>query len=161
MNAKAAAVYATICIFLEARTTTDKNSASNPFSMHARISGSRSAFVHVTAGLVSLLTLTTHFARAEETTTTMKAVRIHSYGEAEVLKYEDAPRPEPKEDEILVRVFAASVNPVDAKVRQGHFKPPGAQMPLIIGYDISGVVEKPARRRRSSNLATTFTPTSR
>jgi NADPH:quinone reductase-like Zn-dependent oxidoreductase len=72
----------------------------------------------------------------------MKAVRIHSYGGTEVLKYEDAPRPEPKDDEILVRVIAASVNPVDAKVRQGHFKPPGATMPLIIGYDISGVVEK-------------------
>ena len=78
----------------------------------------------------------------EATTATMKAVRIHSYGGAGALQYEEAPRPEPKEDEILVRVVAAGVNPVDAKIRQGHFRQPGAKMPLIVGYDISGVVEK-------------------
>lgn len=72
----------------------------------------------------------------------MKAVRAHDYGGAEVLKYEDAPRPEPADDEILVRVFAAGVNPVDAKVRAGMFKQPGAKLPLVPGYDISGVVEK-------------------
>ncbi|HEX8679092.1 MAG TPA: NADP-dependent oxidoreductase, partial [Chthoniobacterales bacterium] len=72
----------------------------------------------------------------------MKAIRIHGYGGIDVLKYEDAPRPEPTEDELLVRVIAAGVNPVDAKVRLGHFRPPGVKMPLIPGYDISGVVEK-------------------
>ena len=74
-------------------------------------------------------------------TATMKAVRLHEYGGPEVLKYEDAPRPEPKEDEILIRVAAAGVNPVDAKVRGGAFKV-GLQLPMIPGYDVSGVVEK-------------------
>ncbi|PYL30279.1 MAG: NADP-dependent oxidoreductase, partial [Verrucomicrobia bacterium] len=49
----------------------------------------------------------------------MKAVFVHEFGGPEVLKYEDAPRPEPKDDEILVRVIAAGVNPVDAYARQG------------------------------------------
>ena len=47
----------------------------------------------------------------------MKAVVIHAYGGMEVLKLEAVPRPEPKEDEILIRVIAASVNPVDAAIR--------------------------------------------
>jgi NADPH:quinone reductase-like Zn-dependent oxidoreductase len=74
--------------------------------------------------------------------TLMKAVRAHEYGKPDVLRYEQAPRPEPADDEILVRVVAAGVNPVDAKVRAGMFKQPGAQLPLIPGYDISGMVEK-------------------
>ena len=44
-----------------------------------------------------------------------------------------------------MRVFAAGVNPVDAKVRSGAFAQPGAPMPFIPGYDISGVVEKAGR----------------
>lgn len=73
----------------------------------------------------------------------MKAVVLHEYGGPEVLKYEDAPRPEPKDDEILVRVMAAAVNPVDTYVRQGMFSKRGLDnRALIIGYDIAGVVEK-------------------
>ena len=72
----------------------------------------------------------------------MKAAVAHAYGGPEVLKYEQVPRPEPGDDEILVRVVAAGVNPVDAKVRAGLFKQPGDQLPLIPGYDIAGVVEK-------------------
>ena len=81
---------------------------------------------------------------AAPTPPTMKAVVIHSYGGPEVLQYEDVPRPEPKEDEILIRVIAAGVNPVDAKVRHG----PLARMatrdpfPMRIGYDVAGIVEK-------------------
>jgi NADPH:quinone reductase-like Zn-dependent oxidoreductase len=45
---------------------------------------------------------------------TMKAIVIHEYGGPEVLKYEEAARLEPKDDEILIRVMAASINPVDA-----------------------------------------------
>ena len=81
-------------------------------------------------------------ASAADADATMKAARAHSFGGPEVLKYEDAPRPEPKENELLVRVIAAGVNPVDAKVRQGMFKMPGTQLPLVTGYDVSGVVEK-------------------
>jgi NADPH:quinone reductase-like Zn-dependent oxidoreductase len=73
----------------------------------------------------------------------MKAIVVHEYGGPEVLKYEDAPRPEPKEDQVLVRVMAAGVNPVDAIVRQGMFGQRGLdKRPLILGYDISGMVEK-------------------
>lgn len=74
---------------------------------------------------------------------TMKAVRIHAYGEPAVLVYEDAPRPEPKAGEVLVRVHAAGVNPVDSKTRAGRGMAGryGSPFPLIVGWDISGVVE--------------------
>lgn len=73
---------------------------------------------------------------------TMKAVRIHTYGGPEVLKYEEAPRPEPSAGEVLVRVHAAGVNPVDWKIREGYLKAylPHS-LPLILGWDVSGVVE--------------------
>ena len=72
----------------------------------------------------------------------MKAVRIHRYGNADVLTYEDAPLPEIASADVLVRVVAASVNPVDWKIREGYLK----QMitypfPLTLGWDVSGVVE--------------------
>src|SRR5205085_88045 len=78
---------------------------------------------------------------------TMKAIVAHEYGGPEVLKYEDAPRPEPKDDEILVRVIAAGVNPVDGMIRSGMFaKDKKLASPMIIGGDIAGVVEKTGAR---------------
>ena len=50
----------------------------------------------------------------------MKAIRIHNYGGPEVLRYEDAPRPTPGPGELLIKVHAASVNPVDWKIRGGY-----------------------------------------
>src|SRR5947209_9541240 len=74
---------------------------------------------------------------------TMKAIRIHNYGGPEVLNYEDAPRPEPQAGEVLVRVHAAGVNPIDWKVREGHMKDFWPhKFPLILGWDLSGVVEE-------------------
>jgi NADPH:quinone reductase-like Zn-dependent oxidoreductase len=73
--------------------------------------------------------------------TTMKAVSIHRFGGPDALSYEDAPRPEPAADELLVRVYAAGVNPVDWKIREGSFRA-GVQLPLIPGRDIAGVVEE-------------------
>jgi NADPH:quinone reductase-like Zn-dependent oxidoreductase len=74
---------------------------------------------------------------------TMKAVVIHAYGGPEVLKLEDAPRPEPKEDEILIRVVAASINPVDVAIRKGYLADLiGNRFPLIPGMDAAGVVDK-------------------
>ena len=70
----------------------------------------------------------------------MKAIVVHENGGPEVLKYEDAPRPEPKEDEVLIRVMAAGVNPVDAFIRSGRFG--GGKLPYIPGMDVAGVVEK-------------------
>jgi len=73
----------------------------------------------------------------------MKAIVIHEYGGPEVLKYEDVPRPEPKEDQVLVRVIAAGVNPVDGMIRSGMFaKYEKAAFPMIPGDDIAGVIEK-------------------
>jgi NADPH:quinone reductase-like Zn-dependent oxidoreductase len=73
---------------------------------------------------------------------TMKAVVAHEYGAPEGLKYEDAPRPEPKENELLVRVIACGVNPADPLVISGRLaKEFGTHLPLIPGYDVAGVVE--------------------
>ena len=73
----------------------------------------------------------------------MKAVVVHEYGGPEVLKYEDVPRPEPKDNEILVRVIAAGVNPVDGMIRSGMFaKHEKAAFPMVPGADIAGIVEK-------------------
>ena len=79
----------------------------------------------------------------QSATPTMKAVVIHEYGGPEVLKYEDMPRPEPKDDELLIRVVAAGVNPVDGMIRAGMFAKEGNRaFPIILGGDVAGVVEK-------------------
>ena len=72
----------------------------------------------------------------------MKAVRIHAYGDNSVIQFEDAPKPEVKADEALVRVVAAAVNPIDWKIRQGHWKAIVPYVfPLTLGWDFSGVIE--------------------
>jgi len=73
----------------------------------------------------------------------MKAIRFHDYGGPEVLVLEDLPVPEPAEGDVLVRIHAAGVNPIDWKIRAGHlkaFRP--YTLPLILGWDFSGVVER-------------------
>lgn len=73
---------------------------------------------------------------------TMRAVRFHDYGPADALVVEEVPRPEPKAGEVLVRVHAAGVNPVDWKIRRGDlraFRP--LPLPAIPGSDLAGVVE--------------------
>jgi len=80
--------------------------------------------------------------RADETPM-MKAVVAHQYGGPEVLKFEDVPRPEPKDDEALVRVIASGVNPADPLTLSGKYaREFGTHLPLIPGYDIAGIVEK-------------------
>jgi NADPH:quinone reductase-like Zn-dependent oxidoreductase len=66
----------------------------------------------------------------------VKAVRIHEDGGPEVLRYEDAPDPEPEPGEILVRVHAASLNHLDLWVRKGL---PSVPKPRILGADGAGV----------------------
>ena len=74
---------------------------------------------------------------------TMKAMRIHSFGGPDVMRLEDMPIPEPQNDELLLRVYAASVNPVDYKTREGKFPPVNQdKLPMTLGRDVSGVVEK-------------------
>jgi NADPH:quinone reductase-like Zn-dependent oxidoreductase len=73
----------------------------------------------------------------------MKAVVVHQYGGPEVLKFEDYPDPVPGAGEVLVRVAASSVNPIDYKRRAGltkDFYP--LTFPGLIGVDISGTVVK-------------------
>ena len=73
----------------------------------------------------------------------MKAIVAHEYGGPEVLKYEDVPVPEPKENEILMRVIASGVNPADPLILNGKYaKEFGTHLPLILGYDMAGVVVK-------------------
>ncbi len=71
----------------------------------------------------------------------MKAIVAHEYGGPDVLKYEDVPLPEPKENEILVRVIASGVNPADPLILNGKYaKEFGTHLPLVLGYDMAGVV---------------------
>ena len=73
---------------------------------------------------------------------TMQAIRFHSYGSPEVLVLEEVPRPQAGPGEVLIRVQAAGLNPLDWKVRAGHVKEwLPHQLPLIPGWDVSGVVE--------------------
>ena len=73
----------------------------------------------------------------------MKAIRIHNYGGPEVLKFEDVPLPSPGTDEILIKVHAAGVNPIDWKIREGKMKKNiPVTLPLIPGWDVSGEVEE-------------------
>jgi NADPH:quinone reductase-like Zn-dependent oxidoreductase len=82
-------------------------------------------------------------ASTQSPTPMMKAVVIHEYGGTEVLKYEDIPRPKPKDDQLLVQVIAAGVNPVDGMIRSGMFAKEGNRaFPIILGGDVAGVVEK-------------------
>ncbi|MDQ7918463.1 NADP-dependent oxidoreductase [Mesonia sp. MT50] len=72
----------------------------------------------------------------------MKAIQMKEYGDESVLNYTDVERPEPKADEILVKIHAASVNPVDWKIRDGKGEKFGMKLPLILGADFAGAVEE-------------------
>jgi NADPH:quinone reductase-like Zn-dependent oxidoreductase len=72
----------------------------------------------------------------------MKAIRVHQYGGPEQLRHEDAPVPQPAEGQVLVRVQAASVNPIDYKLASGAFRQfMPLNFPWIPGGDFAGVVE--------------------
>jgi NADPH2:quinone reductase len=71
----------------------------------------------------------------------MKAVIAEGPGGPEVLKLADVEKPEPADGEILVRVRACGLNPVDYKIREGYLSS-GKKYPAIYGFDVSGVVEK-------------------
>jgi NADPH:quinone reductase-like Zn-dependent oxidoreductase len=78
-----------------------------------------------------------------ETPKIMKAVVAHEYGACGVLKFEDASVPPIKENELLVRVIAAGVNPADPLIVSGKYaREFGTHLPLVPGYDVAGVVEK-------------------
>ncbi len=74
----------------------------------------------------------------------MKAVRIHAFGGPEVLQLEDVARPVPAADEILIKVYASGVNPVDWVVREGGNDAlrPYLTLPMTLGWDAAGIVEE-------------------
>ena len=73
----------------------------------------------------------------------MKAVRIHNYGGPETLVFEDAPMPEIAPDEVLIKVAACAINPIDWKVRKGYAKERAPlSFPFILGWDVAGTIEK-------------------
>ncbi len=67
----------------------------------------------------------------------MKAVRIHTPGGPETMKYEDAPQPEPKAGEAVVKIDAAGINYIDVYFRSGMYK---ANLPLTLGMEAGGTV---------------------
>jgi NADPH:quinone reductase-like Zn-dependent oxidoreductase len=73
----------------------------------------------------------------------MKAIRINEFGGPEVMKLVEVERPVPKPDEILVKVYASSVNPADYIIRQGgnELLRPFLKLPLGLGLDAAGIVE--------------------
>lgn len=72
----------------------------------------------------------------------MHAVLLHQFGGPEELKYEETSVPVINPDEVLIKVYATSVNPIDWKIRQGQRKGAEAVFPIILGRDVSGVVEE-------------------
>lgn len=68
----------------------------------------------------------------------MKAIKAIEAGGADVLKMMEVPTPSPNENEVLIKVKSAGINPVDFKIRQSGF---GRSFPMIVGNDVSGVVE--------------------
>ncbi len=77
----------------------------------------------------------------------MKAVIINSYGSPDVLEYADIDRPKIANDELLVKVSASSVNPVDWKTRRGDLQMlSGFNFPKVLGSDLSGVVVEVGQR---------------
>jgi len=69
----------------------------------------------------------------------MKAIRIERYGEADVLKITDIPKPKPKAGQVLVKIHAAGVNFIDIYHRRGSYP---VQLPFVPGLEASGVVEE-------------------
>ncbi|HYZ32023.1 MAG TPA: NADP-dependent oxidoreductase [Crenalkalicoccus sp.] len=73
----------------------------------------------------------------------IRAIRIHRFGGPEVLQLEEIPPPQPEDDGVVVRVHAASVNPVDYKMRRGGYPAlPPERLPAVLGRDLSGVVAR-------------------
>ncbi len=83
----------------------------------------------------------------------MKALVLDRYGKKRALRLADMPNPELREDEVLIEVHAAGINPLDSKIRNGEFKlilP--YRLPLILGHDVAGVVVRVGPRVRQFKL---------
>jgi NADPH:quinone reductase-like Zn-dependent oxidoreductase len=71
----------------------------------------------------------------------MQAVRIHRFGGPEVMAIDEIDQPTPAANEVVIKVFAASVNPVDAKMREGKYPVVTEKdLPYVLGRDVSGEI---------------------
>src|SRR5438093_7216094 len=86
----------------------------------------------------------------------MKAVRIERYGNEEVVEIADVDRPKPGAGQVLVKVKAAAVNPVDWKIRDGLGELFGLKPPLILGCEVAGTVEAVGSRGSSRTGVSDF-----
>ena len=72
----------------------------------------------------------------------MKAARVHGYGDTDTIKYDEVPKPTAGAGEVLVKIEASSLNPVESYVRQGYLaKMIPLEFPFILGLDLAGTVE--------------------
>ncbi len=85
----------------------------------------------------------------------MRAIRVREFGGPDVLRLEELPEPEPVDDEVLVRVQAAGVNPVDTYVRAGAYGKLPA-LPYTPGSDAAGVLQDGARVYVAGSLSGTY-----
>lgn len=72
----------------------------------------------------------------------MKAIRIDQYGDESVLQIVDIPKPQPARDQVLIKVLAAGVNPLDWKIREGAGARLGMNLPILLGSEMAGIVEE-------------------
>src|SRR5208337_1576924 len=70
----------------------------------------------------------------------MKAIRVHAFGDPEVMRKEEVPDPAPGPSHVVVRIFAVGVNPVDSYIRSGQY-PVKPELPYTPGMDAAGVIE--------------------
>lgn len=83
----------------------------------------------------------------------MKAIRVHNYGSSEQLRFEDTPIPEINDNQVLVKIYATSVNHLEIKKASGAFRDKfELKMPWIPGHDFAGVVEKVGKDVTSFNV---------
>lgn len=83
----------------------------------------------------------------------MKAIRIHEFGGTDVLELEEIAIPQPAENEVLIKVYASAVNPVDQKIVAGASQEKfPTKFPLTIGWDVSGVIEKVGSKVRNFSV---------
>lgn len=77
----------------------------------------------------------------------MKTLKLNEYGNNTKLNFMTSSRPEPRDNEVLVKVFATSINPIDWKVREGHvqsfFKP---TLPFVLGWDVAGEIVETGKK---------------
>ncbi|HET6872087.1 MAG TPA: NADP-dependent oxidoreductase, partial [Sporolactobacillaceae bacterium] len=77
----------------------------------------------------------------------MKAIAIHNYGTEEAFVLIDLPEPVPEEHQVVIELYATSINPIDWKLREGYLKERlPFEFPIILGWDAAGVIHKVGRK---------------